>query len=325
MILAAGYGTRLLPLTTRKSKVTLPLAGVPVLVRILRTFRSLGVHEFIVNLHHADDTVRACLARAGEKVVFSFEREILGTGGALFKAKEFLDEGTFLLVNGDCYYSGFPLDQALEFHKSRNSLATMMLIDMPQGEKYRGVEIDSEGRLCRIAGLPEVPGHATAPGLHFPGLHLLEPELLEEIHPGFSDINRDIYPALIARGAPVYGFHTKFQWLDLGTPKHYLEASHKLLLSSEYPERGAPILMGENCTVHHSALLEAPLEIGSEARIGPGCSVRGSVLGDSVILESDVFVEQSIIGDNVHLKAGSQLSRCSAVDLDGVLEIRQWE
>ncbi|MEA1997099.1 MAG: NDP-sugar synthase [Gemmatimonadota bacterium] len=325
LVLAAGLGTRLLPLTARKSKVTLPLAGSPVLVRVIRTFRSLGVEQFAVNIHHAADTVRACLADADERVVFSFEKEILGTGGALFGVKDFLHRsGTFLLVNGDCYYSGFNLDEALEFHRRRNALATMVLVDMPAGRDYSAVEIDTDGRVFRIAGRPERPPSPGLKALHFTGIHILEPEILKEISPGFSDINRDIYPPLVVGDAGVYGFHTSFRSLDLGTPDRLLEAAFSLL-EEEYNRKGpSSILIGESCCIHHSALLEAPLEIGCGVKIGPGCRLRRSIVGNRVTLEENVSIHDSLAGDNVFLEAGEKISHSIIASLDGERILKKW-
>jgi mannose-1-phosphate guanylyltransferase len=323
-ILAAGFSTRLLPLTASRSKVTLPLAGVPILVRVIRTFRALGIDKFAVNLHHASNTVELCLAASGEEVTFSREKEILGTGGALFPVKDFFQDGTFLLVNGDCYFGDFPLDRAFEFHRKNKALATMVLIDMPQKEKYRAVEIDSRGRVIRIAGRPEAPHPLETLRLHFPGIHILEPELLAEIPSGFSDINQDIYPRLIALGAPIYGFHTALAWFDLGTPGRYLEALGFILNSSPDTSSQSSVLIGESCSVHSTAILEPPLEIGRGTVIGPGCRVSGALLLDGVVLEKDVVVEESLIGDNVCLKAGKKFYRCVAAMAEENLEVCEW-
>ena len=161
LVLAAGLGTRLLPLTAAKSKVTFSLAGIPVLVRVLKFFRASGVNHFAVNLHHAPDSVRDCLDTAEERVAYSFEPEILGTAGALRGAEKHLGDQTFLLVNGDCCYAGLDLSAALDFHRENGSLATMVLIDQPSGSRYRAVEISEKARLVRIAGKPETPAGKT--------------------------------------------------------------------------------------------------------------------------------------------------------------------
>ncbi len=320
LVLAAGYGTRLLPLTTDRSKVTLPLAGVPVLVRVLRSLRAGGVGSFAVNLHHAPHSVRSALERWGEAAEYSLEPEILGTGGALDLLRGFLAGGAFLLVNGDCHYGGLPLAAALEFHRRRGALATMVLMEMPPGG-YRGVRVDREGRLLAVAGRPE--GALSPEGsreLHFPGVHILEPEFLAEVGPGFSDINRDIYPALIRRGAPVYGFRAAFDWADLGTPGRFLEVSRKLLLA----ETPAGIRLGPGCRIDPTAALEAPLELEEDCRVEAGCSLACSLVLRGAALERDVRVRESLVGEGVRLEAGARIERCLAALVQGRLEVRPW-
>jgi len=325
LILTAGFGTRLLPLTAAKSKVTFSLAGIPVLVRVLKFLRESGVDDFVVNLHHAPDSVRDCLTEVRERVTYSFEQEILGTAGALLGAKRHLGDETFLLVNGDCYYADLDLSPALDFHRKQGSVATMILIDQPSGSQYRAVELSEEGRLVRIAGEPQSSTLQTVASLHFPGIHILEPEFLSRIEPGFSDINSGVYPRLIVEGAPVYGYHTGFRWFDLGTPGGFLYAACELLSEATESERESAILVGSQSSVSPESTLEGPLEIGSDAEIAPGCSLRRSVLADNVVLEPGVVVEDSLIGDNVRLKAGSVLKHCLVAKEGGVVRTVRWD
>ena len=325
LVLAAGLGTRLLPLTAAKSKVTFPLAVIPVLVRVLRFLRASGVDDFVVNLHHAPLSVRQCLAEAEERAIFSFEPEILGTAGALLGAEKHLGDQTFLLVNGDCYYAGLDLSAALDFHRKKGSAATMILIGQPPGSRYRAVEIDEDARLVRLAGRPEGSVRQAAASLHFPGIHILEPEFLSWIDPGFCDINSGVYPRLIAEGAPVYGYHTEFRWFDLGTPGAFLHACSELLPEVTGGERKSAILVGTQSSVSDQSLLEGPLEIGRRCEVGPGCSLRRSILADDVLLEPGAVVEDSIVGDHVRLEAGRVLKHCLAVNENDELRAVRWD
>jgi NDP-sugar pyrophosphorylase family protein len=319
MILAAGFGTRLRPLTIEKSKVALSLAGVPVLVRVIRLLRGAGIERFVVNLHHAPDSVREVLAEWGEDVRFSYEAEILGTGGALFGARELLGGERVLLVNGDCYYGGPDFLAALEFHERMQSIATMVLIGMPAGESYRGVEIDSGGRLVRIAGRPE-SGPPPGEQLHFPGIHILEPEFYTGIGPGFSDINRDRYPELIAAGAPVFGWRSSFPWHDMGTPGRFLAAAFGLL--GEYPDG---VLIGPGCEIAPSAELIGPLELGPGCRIGEHCRVERSVLGRGVVLEAGAIVSDSLLGDGITVSPAAVLQGTAAALAAGEIQLAHWK
>ncbi|MEA2063714.1 MAG: NDP-sugar synthase [Gemmatimonadota bacterium] len=327
MVLAAGFGTRLLPLTARISKVSLPVAGVPLLGRVLAFLHSAGVDEFVVNLHHGPDTVRACLKDRVPGVEFSFEEQILGTGGGLSLAGDhFSGDGTFLMVNGDCMYDGCPLAEAVESHKSHGALATMVLIDMPPGEKYAPVEIDSDGRLLNIARLLE---HTEkSPGsrlLHFTGIHILEPEILDHLPGGFSDINRDVYLRLIEEGHPLYGYHTSFDWADLGTPRRFLECAFNLLEGCVTGEQGPGVLVGEDARIDSSASLQGPLEIGPGCVVAQGVKIKRSVLGPGVSLGGGAVLDECLIGEGVRIDEGARLVRCVAAEVDGRIEVRKWD
>lgn len=318
MVLTAGFGTRLRPLTTNKSKVALSLAGVPVIVRVVRMLRQAGFDKIVVNLHHAPASVRDILSEHDEEVVFSHETEILGTGGALWGAREHIAGSRVILVNGDCYYGGPDLSSALEFHESRGALATMVLADMPAGEHYRGVEIGSDGRLIRIAGRPESTEPA-ARTLHFTGIHILEPEFVQSIGPGFSDINSEHYPRLIGDGGAVYGCHTVFDWFDLGTPGRFLSAAASLIGG------GQKVIMAPGCDISSTATLTGPLELGPGCRVGENALVAGSVLERDVVVEPGARVVESLIGDSVRVAAGTRLDGAVAAVESGNLQTVSWK
>lgn len=324
IVLAAGFGTRLMPLTENRSKVTLPLAGISVVVRVIRLLRSCGVEQIAVNLHHAPRSVMAAVERAGERVTLLHEEEILGTGGALWGARDFLAGGRVLMINGDCYYGAPDLDAALRFHESRGSLATMVLVDMPVGENYRGVEIDTDGRLLKIAGWPE-GGKGSGVPLHFSGIHILEPEYLERIGPGFSDINSTHHVEAIGAGLPVFGYHTAFSCYDLGTPSRFLAVAQELIRMETHgvsPE--STVLTGSGCEINPSATITGPAEIGSGCRIGRDCTVERSVLLENVVLEPGCTVIDSLLGGGVRVAGGMRLEKVAAAHVDGELVVTRW-
>ncbi len=325
IVLAAGFGTRLKPLTQNRSKVALPLAGIPVVARVIRLLRSFGVEQIALNLHHAPRSVREALERAGERVTFCCEEEILGTGGALWGARSFLAGSRVLMINGDCYYDAPDLGAALRFHESRGSLATMVLVDMPPGESYRGVETAADGRLLRIAGRPE-GGQRRGAALHFSGIHILEPEYLGRIGPGFSDINSRHHVEAIAAGLPVFGYHTAFPCYDLGTPSRFLAAAAELICreaGSPRPERA--VVIGPGCEIDSSATIIGPAEIGPGCRIGGNCTVARSVLLENVVLEPGCTVTDSLLGEGVRVAGGMHPDRVVAAKVSGKLVVRPWE
>ncbi|MBA7592768.1 UTP--glucose-1-phosphate uridylyltransferase [subsurface metagenome] len=178
------------------------------------------------------------------------------------------------------------------------------------------MEIDDSGRISRIAGKPE---GAVGGGemLHFPGIHILEPEFIQRIGPGFSDINGEHYPGLIRSGAPVFGWRTAFGWHDLGTPARFLAAAEELLGRESSAGLGnETVLTGADCEIAPSAVLRGPLELGAGCRIGECCRVEKSVLGDQVVLEDGAVVSESLLGDRVKLRPGVELHGAAAAMVD---------
>jgi len=292
MLLAAGLGTRLLPLTLDRAKPALPLLGRPVILRIVERLLEHGCSAFRANLHHLPHTIERIFetgARRALPVSFSFEPEILGTAGGLKANESFFDQGTFLMVNAKIVME-FALDEAIAFHREQGALATLVLF--PQQTPYRHwpIRIDGQNRLVGFKGSGSngVPRPET---YAFTGIHVLEPDIFDFIPSGvFYEINDKVYPEAIRRGFPIYGFPVEGYWNDLSTPARYLEAQRDLL-QLQY----ASTL----CYVSPEAL------VADSAMIGPFTSI-----GDGCVLESGSRVEDSILWENVCLKTDSSLSGC---------------
>jgi len=229
MVLAAGLGTRLRPLTNLIAKPALPIGPKSLIEWVLLQLRSQGVTEVVVNLHHRPETVRKRLgdgSALGLRLHYSEEPEILGTAGGLAKAaKHFSGEETFLMVNADSLWS-FDLADAIAWHRDNEAIATMVLL--PPRDGYSTVET-RDRRVSRIGGRPstEAPG---APH-HFTGIHVLSSRLLDALPAGFSEINRDIYPDLIEEGELVGGFAVSGDWFEFGDPASYLRNTPLYLAS----------------------------------------------------------------------------------------------
>lgn len=323
MVLAAGFGSRLMPLTAEVSKVTFPLAGRPVIVRALDFLaQKASVDRFVVNLHHAPDSVKGCLKNYPNNIDYSFESDILGTGGALFKRKEdFTRAGeTFIMANGDSYFGECPIDRALDFHRKKDALATLVVMDMPSGDSYGAVEVDQDFRVRKIAGKPAHVQSAELKPCHFVGIHILEPEILSRIPSGVSDINRDLYPPLIESGAPVYAFHTSFTWFDLGTPARFLGA-FEILAARETIDS---LLISDRSSVRDGGRLLAPIEICPGAIIEENSRIRRSIVMTGAVIGEDCRIENSIIGPEAIVGPGSRFSGVIAANVEGKLEISRW-
>ena len=275
MVLAAGLGTRLRPLTEKIPKPALPLLGSTLLEENLALVARLGVREGVVNAHHLADQVariaRSAADRLGLKLHLSIESpEPLGTGGALVAARPLLDRGeTILLLNGDVL-TDMDLRPALERHRAERPAATMVLRPMPAGADFAPVEIDREGAVLRIAGLGR-EGEGV-PHL-FSGIHFLESVVLDELPTeGPSCINRQGHVSLLRKGKRILGHViADGRWSDVGTPERYREANLDLLEGRyELPGREAirGVFVSPEAKVSPEAELRAPAWIGPGARVG---------------------------------------------------------
>ncbi|MBI4168602.1 MAG: NDP-sugar synthase [Acidobacteria bacterium] len=333
MILAAGLGERMRPLTEDRAKPSLPLLNRAIIVHALHHLKAHGVTEAVINLHHQPDSIRGIVgdgSRHGIVVRYSEEPVILGTAGGLKKAEPLLrGAGTFIMVNSDSL-SDCDLGAALWEHRQAGALATLVLAPPRPGADYGIVETAEQYRIARIAGRPPgdpVPG---AGRFHFTGVHIFEPEIFDEMPAaGKSDINSDVYPRLIAAGRTINAFvHAGF-WRELGTPGLYLEGSLALLREREVPGlarlRAAegiylddasppsnavlepPILIGRGTIIGSRALLGAVV-IGRQAKIGKGASLRSTIVWDGARIGEGTSLSECIVTSGVYVPPGVSLS-----------------
>jgi mannose-1-phosphate guanylyltransferase len=231
VILAAGVGTRLRPLTDTCPKPMLPIAGRPLLAHTLDWLHASGITEVALNLHYLPDVVRAGLGDGstwGMRLRYSYEPELLGTAGAVRTIADqypgWLDR-TFLLIYGDMLLD-IALDDLRAFHRSSGATLTMALKRTSMPSTQGMVALDADGRVERFVEKPASWEHGN---LANAGIYLCEPEVVGLIPPGVSDFGHDIIPALIASGARVSGREVQGYLLDIGTPGAYEQAQRDWL------------------------------------------------------------------------------------------------
>jgi mannose-1-phosphate guanylyltransferase len=277
MILAAGFGTRLRPLTELVPKPALPVVDVPNIVRTIDHLKRFGVSEIVVNLHHRPQALRALLgdgAALGVGIAYSEEApEILGTGGGIRRALPLLGGGTFCVINGDALFAP-DLAGALEAHRRSRALATMVVRRDPDAAAFGAVEVDGGGCVRRLVGAGDPRGDLTP--YMFTGVHVLEPEI-GALLPESGCIVRETYVPLVRAGGALGAFEEESAFCDLGTPRRYLDANADLVA-------GRTRLPG----------FEPPEErsyVGPGAHMGRGCSLgpgtvveRGARVADGVAL-----------------------------------------
>lgn len=224
LILAAGEGTRLRPLTLKCAKAMLPVGGRPVLEHLVRLLRTHGITEIAINLHHRPSDIMDYFGDGhdfGVQITYSLEKELLGTAGAVKKLQHFFTD-TFFVVYGDLLTT-LDLTALIEFHRRKRGMATVALYRVSNPESCGIIELDGQGRIRRFVEKPE-PETAFS-DLANAGVYVLEPEVLDFIPRGiFYDFGHDLFPSLLERYVPLYGYPIKDYLIDIGTPEKYQQA-----------------------------------------------------------------------------------------------------
>lgn len=232
MILAAGFGRRLRPLTDRTPKPLIQVAGKPLVAYSLALLRAAGIREAIINLHHRGDEICAALgdgAAYGVAITYSAEDPILDTGGAIKKAQSFLQGGRFVVLNADIICD-VDLGDVMAWHARRGALATMVLRPDPAAPRYGLIEVDASDRIRRFLGRPAAVAQPLTP-LMFAGIHVFEPEVFAYMDEGAFGINRVTYPRMLADGCPLYGYRFDRYWRVLDTHEGLAEGRWDLVNS----------------------------------------------------------------------------------------------
>lgn len=226
MILAAGLGVRLRPLTDRTPKPLLPITGRPLLVWNLLLLKRHGITDILINLHHLGDQIVQAIGdgtRFGLRVAYSHEPELQGTGGGIRQAAPFLNDGPFLVLNGDTL-SACDLTGLIAAHRAGKALATLALREDPEAARWGPVTVDAGARILQINGAPPLQtGDPPGRPYMFAGIHVMEPAVLDAIPPGPGSII-DVYHALIGKGLVLRGWRMSGYWSDIGTRERYEQA-----------------------------------------------------------------------------------------------------
>ncbi len=228
MILAAGLGTRLRPLTDTIPKPLLPVGGTPLILWNLLLLRAGGICEVMINLHYLGHLIEEAIgdgSRWDLQVKYSHEPTLLGTGGGINAAKWFFEDQSFLVINGDTLI-GLDVKALREFHRTHGGVATLVLRDDPQAARWGAVESDAQNRILRINGRGLSHADSTGSPIErmFAGVHILHPSVLRDAlaNTPFSII--DSYTNELARGSVMFGMVHAGYWSDIGTVERYVHA-----------------------------------------------------------------------------------------------------
>lgn len=342
VILAGGRGTRLHPLTSRLPKPLVPLLGKPAIRHILDLLREHGVEEAVVTtgfrarmLEEALEDVEAPLLH------FSREKTPLGTAGGVRNAVRLLapEPGEPLLVISGDAMCDFDLTAAGEFHRTSGAAVTLLGYRVVDPREYGLICADETGRVLSFVEKPSYAGCVS--DLANTGIYLLSPEALEQIPEDRpSDFARDIFPALLAQGKPLFAWEAEGYWRDIGDVGSYLACQEDMLagrvrfrldsrregenwLSGDLPageyELRPPVCIGRNVTIGRGAVLGPGCVLGDHVRIGAGARVDRSVVGDGVFVGDRAGLEQALICPGALLEEDSTVEPLGVVGANAIV------
>jgi mannose-1-phosphate guanylyltransferase len=296
LLLTAGLGTRLRPLTYVRAKPAVPVNGEALARRILTWLRGHGVRDVVLNLHHRPESVAAIVGDGsdlGVRVRYSWEQPVLGSAGGPRHALPLLTEGgreRFLVVNGDTL-SDVDVSAMLRAHDASGAAVTMALIPNPRPDKYGGVQLSDDGYVTGFT-------RAGTPGesFHFVGVQVAEARAFTPLEDGIpaESVNM-LYPRLLAVDRRnVAGWVSNASFSDIGTPRDYLE------------------------TVWALAEIEgARLADGRGISVSPSAEVIRTALWDDVSIGPNVHLADCIVCDGVRVPAGARYIRSAIVNAEG--------
>lgn len=323
-IMAAGAGTRLRPLTYSVPKPMVPVVNKPALEHTVENLKRHGVYEVVMNLHHYPDTIKKHFGDGsayGMRISYSFEKKLMGTAGGVKRTEKYFDS-TFMVMSGDGL-TDIDLTKALDYHRKKKALATMVLKAVDTKFDYGVTMTDRSGLIKKFVEKPKWSDvYANTVNT---GIYIFEPEIFKYI-PGntFYDFGMQVWPDLLKRKKRIFGYVMSEYWTDVGNLAEYkrgvrdaLEGKLKLEIpgiqvnpgiwigEGTHIEKGAklkaPCVIGRCCFIGKNAIIGEYTSIGNFSRIGNGAVIKNSVLWEKVNVLKNVSLDSCIIGDQAEV------------------------
>jgi bifunctional UDP-N-acetylglucosamine pyrophosphorylase/glucosamine-1-phosphate N-acetyltransferase len=317
VILAAGEGVRLQPITSTRPKHLIKVGGKPILEHCLNAVKTSGIEEALIVIHYMGDVIRQYFGdgeKFGLKIEYVEQKAVLGTSNAVNVVEPYVKDD-FLLVYGDLLFSAEAVKNVIDLHKKEKPAATMAVVPVENPEDYGIVELEDEKHVKRIV---EKPKHEEAPSnLANAGVYVFSTEIFDkvretsasargewEITDAISQLSKEKKTVLAVK-------ISQDDWIDIGRPWDLLEANRWALMRMDhkvygYVESGAhligPVTVAETAHIRSGAYIEGPALIDEESDIGPNCYIRPyTSIGKKVRVGNACEIKNSIIMDNVHI------------------------
>ncbi|MEO5875284.1 MAG: mannose-1-phosphate guanyltransferase [Streptosporangiaceae bacterium] len=317
VVMAGGEGTRLRPMTANQPKPLLPIVNQPIMEHVLRLLKRHGFTETVVTVQFLAALIRNYFGdgeELGMELQYATEEVPLGTAGSVKNAEDALKDDRFLVISGDAL-TDIDLTDMVRFHQENGAMVTIGLKRVPNPLEFGIIIVDDEGRIQRFLEKPTW-GQVFSDTVNT-GIYVMEPEVLERVALGENvDWSSDVFPKLLAEGAPLFGYVADCYWEDVGTHESYLKAqadmlSGKIDIEIDGFEVSPGVWIAEGAEVDSEAILKGPLYIGDYAKVEAGAELREfTVLGSNVVVKEGAFLHRAVVHDNVFVGPSTNLRGC---------------
>lgn len=308
MVLAAGLGTRLRPLTYEIPKPMVPVLDRPVMAHIVDLLERHGYEEIVANLHYFPDTIRRYF---GDRIVYREEPELLGTAGGVRNCADYFGDETFLVISGDAL-TDIDLTRFVQRHREAGGVATLAVKRVADTREFGVVLHDDKGRITGFQEKPE-PSEALS-DLGNCGIYLFEPRIFDFFPDApFVDWANDVFPALLAQDVPFHIHEIDEYWNDVGSLGELKEGTFdalrgELQLEVEGDVVAEDVIAGEGTTLDGATLIEPPVWIGRDVKIGRDVRLQGPlVIGDGAVVGDGAALKDAIVLPGTEVTAGGIL------------------
>jgi len=296
ILLVGGFGTRLKPLTDESPKPMLPVAGLPVTEHQILAAKKAGVHTLVLATSYLAEVFTPYFgdgSKWGMKILYAVEKEPLGTGGAIRNAAQLLGPDEPVVVfNGDVLSRHSIADQ-IKFHTENKADVTLHLIDVEDARAFGCVPTDADGRVTAFLEKMDNPVTHSINA----GCYVFSPEVIDQIPLGkVVSVERETFPALVASGRPIFGYHEQSYWLDVGTPAALFKGSRDLV-------EGDFQAMADT-TIASDAVITGGTSIGARCTIGSGVHIDDCIIGDDVTIGDGARLSHSFISHGTDVAVG---------------------
>lgn len=316
IIMAGGFGTRIQPLTCNLPKPMIPLLNRPIMLHIVELLKKYQITDLVMLLYHQPSTIKNFFRDGsdfGVKITYVTPLEDMGTAGAVKCAEKYIDE-RFLVISGDLL-TDFNLKKVIDFHTDNSALATITLTSVKDPLQFGVVITDKEKRIIQFLEKPGW-GEVISDTINT-GIYVFEPEIFNYIPAKENfDFSQDLFPLLLEKKEPLFGYPIKGYWRDVGNTDSYREAHHDIFrgrvnVKIDEPKQdvvGRDLRLGTDVRLDDSAVLDGTVVIGDNSQIFGSAHIKDSVIGRNCTVEPGVKLSRCVIWDNVYIKKGAKIT-----------------